>query len=237
MRERNAMQAAYARAKGKRYAETFRCPGGALCLDFCNSGQGIRGSRQEEWIPTFADLVDWLEAAEALTKSQALRLRTGGAEAPQAAQQLFERAIAFREALARVLLARTEGRAPANEDLRLIDAEYARTAPFARLSATDDGFAWTLDSSAAELDAALRQFDLLLAVPGRNEELQPPLVRDGELRQPHEGAPPPCPAAAQRLTSATAQPGCGWLRPTEGSRRPCRDSPGSPCSRRLRKSR
>ena len=105
MRERNAMQVAYARTKGKRYAETFRCPGGALCLDFCNSGQGIRGSRQEEWIPTYADLVDWLEAAGALTESQALRLRTGGAEAPQAAQQLFERAIAFREALARVLLA------------------------------------------------------------------------------------------------------------------------------------
>src|SRR5437773_1881421 len=34
--------------------------------------------------------------------------------------------------------------------------EYARAAPFARLSATDDGFAWTLDSSAAELDAVLR---------------------------------------------------------------------------------
>src|SRR5213083_1040580 len=151
MRERNAMQAAYARTKSKRYAETFRCPGGALCLDFCNSGQGIRGSRQEEWIPTYADLVDWLEAAGALTESQALRLRTGAAEAPQAAQQLFERAIAFR-----VLLARTEGRAAAREDLRLIDAEYARTAPFARLSATDDGFAWALDSSAAELDAALR---------------------------------------------------------------------------------
>src|SRR3989442_4547641 len=175
MRERNAMQVAYARTKGKRYAETFRCPG-APCA--------------EEWIPTYADLVDWLEAAEALTESQALRLRTGGAEAPQAAQQLFKRAIAFREALARVLLARTEGRAPANEDLRR-----------------------------------------------RNQELQPPLGRDGELRQPHEGAPPPCPAAAQRLTSATARPGCVWLRPTEGSRRPCRDSPGSPCSRRLRKSR
>ena len=155
MRERNAMQVAYERTKGKRYAETFRCPGGILCLDFCNSGQGIRGS-QEEWIPTYADLVDWLEAAGALTESQALRLRASGTEAPHAAQQLFERAIAFREALARVLLARTEGRAPANEDLRLIDAEYARTAPFARLSATDDGFAWTLDSSAAELDAALR---------------------------------------------------------------------------------
>src|SRR5947207_15587452 len=105
MRERNAMQVAYSRTRGKRYAETFRCPGGALCLDFCNSGQGIRGS-QEEWIPTYADLVDWLEAAGDLPESQALRLRTGGADAPQAAQQLFERAIAFRKALARVFLAR-----------------------------------------------------------------------------------------------------------------------------------
>jgi predicted RNA-binding Zn ribbon-like protein len=156
MRERNAMQVAYARTKGKRYAETFRCPGGALCLDFCNSGQGIRGSREEEWIPTFADLVDWLEAAEALTESQALGLRAGGAEAPQAAQQLFKRAIAFREALARVLLARTEGRAAAGEDLRIIDAQYARTAPFARLAATPEGFAWSLDAADSTLDAALR---------------------------------------------------------------------------------
>jgi predicted RNA-binding Zn ribbon-like protein len=156
MRETNASQAAYALAIGRRYAETFRCPGGALCLDFCNSGQGIRGSRQEEWIPTYADLVDWLEAAEALTESQALRLRTGGAEAPQAAQQLFERAIAFREALARVLLARTESRAAAGEDLGIIDAQYARTAPFARLAATPEGFAWSLDAAASALDAALR---------------------------------------------------------------------------------
>src|SRR2546427_417441 len=161
MRERNAMQVAYARTKGKGYAETFRCPGGALCLDFCNSGQGIRGFRQEEWIPTYADLVVWLEAAEALTESQALRLRTGGAQAPQAAQQLFERAIAFREALARVLLARAESRAAAREDLGLIEA-----------------------------------------VPGRNEELQPPLVRDGELRQPHEGAAPPREAGSKRLSQA-----------------------------------
>jgi predicted RNA-binding Zn ribbon-like protein len=37
MRERNAIQAAYARTKGKRYAETFRCPGGAARLRRCGS--------------------------------------------------------------------------------------------------------------------------------------------------------------------------------------------------------
>jgi predicted RNA-binding Zn ribbon-like protein len=155
MREGNAMQAAYARTKGKRYAETFRCPGGVLCLDFCNSGQGAR-ARREEWITGFADLIDWLEAAEALTKAQAARLRAAGERSPQAAQRFWARAIKFREALARVLLARTEGRAAAGEDLRRIDTEYGRTAPFARLSSTAGGFAWSLDPAASALDAALR---------------------------------------------------------------------------------
>src|SRR5437763_15671341 len=85
MRERNAMQVAYSRTKGKRYAETFGCGGGALCLDFCNSGQGIRGS-QEEWIPSYADLVAWLEAAGARPASHALMHHPGAARAPHAAQ-------------------------------------------------------------------------------------------------------------------------------------------------------
>jgi predicted RNA-binding Zn ribbon-like protein len=155
MRERNAMQVAYARTKGKRYAETFRCPGGALCLDFCNSGQGGR-ARREEWITGFADLIDWLEAAEAVTKVQAARLRAAGVRSPQAAQALWLRAIEFREALARILLARREGRPVPGEDLSTIDAEYGRTASFARLSSTGDGYQWSLDSTAAALDAALQ---------------------------------------------------------------------------------
>src|ERR1700694_3918961 len=99
MREGNAMQAAYARTKGKRYAETFRCPGGALCLDFCNSGQGAR-ARREEWITGFADLIDWLEAAGAVSKAQAAKLRAAAARSPQTAQQFWARAIALREGFA-----------------------------------------------------------------------------------------------------------------------------------------
>jgi predicted RNA-binding Zn ribbon-like protein len=144
------------RTQGKPYSETFRCPGGILCLDFCNSGQGSRNSRREEWIASFADLIDWLEAAEAIDAEQAARLRAAGERSPQSAHELWARAIELREAMARVFLARTEGRPAATEDLRAIDAEYARTAGFARLSATDDGFAWRIDSSATGLDAALR---------------------------------------------------------------------------------
>jgi predicted RNA-binding Zn ribbon-like protein len=140
--------------KLKPYAETFRCPGGALCLDFCNTGQGLKNSRGEEWVLTFADLIDWLSTAKALDASQAARLRAAGERSPEAAAEVWRRSIELREALARALLARTEGRQVQASDLNVIDEEYARTAPFAHLAATDDGFTWTVEAEA--LDSALR---------------------------------------------------------------------------------
>lgn len=160
------VKTAYERTRGKPYSETFRCPGGALCLDFCNSGQEddsrfgglrmVRGGGDEEWIASFADLIDWLDAGEAIGAKQAARLRAAGARSPESARELWKRALELREAMARVFLAHTGGRRAETADLKIIDGEYARTAPFARLSATDDGFAWSLDPSTEALDAALR---------------------------------------------------------------------------------
>lgn len=147
---------AHERLRGKPLAETFRCPGGALCLDFCNSGQGARNRSKQEWLTGFADLIDWLEAAGAIDASHAGRLRAEGRRSPQAAQALWLRALELREALARVLLARTEGRGADGADLAMIQAEFARTATFARLAPSAQGFAWDVDPKAAVLDAALR---------------------------------------------------------------------------------
>ena len=147
---------AFQRARGKPYAETFRCPGGALCLDFCNSGQNARGPSGAEWIAGFPELIDWLEAAEAITRGQAARLRRAAAASPRAAAQVWGRAIKFREALFRVLNARTEGGAIAREDLSIVEAEHARAVSFARLAWTGDGYSWSLDPSAESLDAALQ---------------------------------------------------------------------------------
>src|SRR2546430_12718867 len=93
---------AYQRAKGKPYAETFRCPGGALCLDFCNSGQDARGSSGAESIAGFPELIDWLDAAQAITRGQAARLRRAAAASARAAGQGWRQAIKFRDNLLRV---------------------------------------------------------------------------------------------------------------------------------------
>jgi predicted RNA-binding Zn ribbon-like protein len=113
----------------------------------------MRGSSKEEWIADYGDLIDWLKGAQAIGPTQAARLH---AAAPQAAQEVWQRSIELREALARVLLARTEGKKPQAADLKVIDVEYARSAPFARLAPTAEGFAWSLDPSAEAPDAALR---------------------------------------------------------------------------------
>src|SRR5881392_4032783 len=146
----------FQRARGKPYAETFRCPGGALCLDFCNSGQNARGPSGAEWIAGFPELIDWLEAADAITRGQAARLRRAAAASPRAAAEVWGRAIKFREALFRVLNARAEDGALAREDLAYIEAEHARAASFARLSWKGDAYRWSLDPSAAALDAAMQ---------------------------------------------------------------------------------
>ena len=141
------------RLRQKPLWETLRCPGGAPCLDFCNSVQGLRNSESQEWLADFADLVDWLEASEALDAKQAKQLRAEGNKAPKAAEEVWKRAIRLRDALGRVLLAKAADRPPEGDDLAVIDAEYARTAPFAHLAATSKGFAWELKP---DLQAALR---------------------------------------------------------------------------------
>jgi predicted RNA-binding Zn ribbon-like protein len=148
--------AAYERTRAKPYAETFRCPGGELCLDFCNTGQGRRGSRGEEWITGFADLLAWLQAAGALPARQVSALRTAADHALQKAERVCSRALALREALARVLLARAAEKSPDAADLRALEAEYARTARYARLASTEEGFGWSVDAQADELEVALR---------------------------------------------------------------------------------
>jgi len=149
---------AYERTRAKPYAETFRCPGGELCLDFCNTGQHVRGAGEEqiEWLTDFGELVAWLHAAGALSAKQVSSLRAAAERAPEAAQRVWSRALRFREALARVLIAKAQGRSPFTDDLQLIEQEYARSARYARLAAAADGFHWTVDNEAEDLDLALR---------------------------------------------------------------------------------
>src|SRR5258706_13273052 len=117
-----AASTAFQRSKGKLYAETFRCPGGALCLDFCNSGGGTRSSSGTEWIASFTDLVDWLEAAAAVTGSQAARLRQAGAGSSRPPAQGWGRAIKYLETPFCGLKGKAQGKALARRGLSVFES-------------------------------------------------------------------------------------------------------------------
>ena len=104
----------YERARSKPYAETFRCPGGELRLDFCNTGHGLRNSTQAEWLTSYAELVSWLDTAGAISRKQAAALHATAQRSTESAKRVWSRAIRLRDAVADVLLAKAGDRAPAN---------------------------------------------------------------------------------------------------------------------------
>ena len=144
------------RTRSKPCGETLRCPGGALCLDFCNTGQGARDAHGSEWLAGFADLLDWLEAEGALGADQAKRIREAARAAPERARALWSRALELREALRRVFEARVRGEAPPREALARLEAEHALGAAFARLAWRHGQGRWELDASVGAPDALLQ---------------------------------------------------------------------------------
>lgn len=144
----NGLSAA-ARTGGKAYEETFRCPGGALCLDFCNTGQAMRSPRQAEWISGFGDLVDWLEAGEAISHMQARRWRRAGEAAPGAAATAWRQAITLREVLFRVFNAAARGVDAERDDLQVIEAAFTASLASSRFERSDENYTWQLTPEAA----------------------------------------------------------------------------------------
>lgn len=142
------------RVRCKPCGATFSCPAGALCLDFCNTCQGAKAGA--EWVTSYADLLDWLEAAGALGAEQARRLRLSAREDPDAAARALREVLELRVVLLRAVEARTRGKAPAREDLAQLAAAYRRSATHARLDWRDGRAMWALDPGAGAPDAVLQ---------------------------------------------------------------------------------
>lgn len=141
---------------GKAYAETSRCPGGALCLDFCNTGQGARDRGGAEWLAGFDDLLNWFDASAALKPEYVRRFRHAADHAPDYASKFRLRAIALRETLHRVFEARVRGEVPSRADLARLETEYAQGAAFAQLAWEHGRGTWKLDPAVTELAAMLQ---------------------------------------------------------------------------------
>ncbi len=133
----------------------FDMVGGAVCLDFVNTGSKRRQGPFEDKLTSYDDLVAWAAQAEQLPADDAERLRAQAVRQPKEAQRALERGRALREALYRVFSTRWHEQEVAQADLELISEEYARATSQRTLARAADGTIAFQFRSDAALDRPL----------------------------------------------------------------------------------
>lgn len=134
---------------------TFDLSGGRLCLDFVNTVAGMRGVQPKERLGGYADLVEFARQASALADARAKRLAAEARRRPDEAARVFGAAVALREALYRVFLAKARGGEPDRGDLELVQAALRDALVHRSLVCEGDAFAYGWEEPAAALDAPL----------------------------------------------------------------------------------
>ncbi|HXE90489.1 MAG TPA: ABATE domain-containing protein [Terriglobales bacterium] len=131
---------------------TFELTGGALCLDFVNTlnHRGEPG-REEELLPSYRRLLAWSRQARALPRPEVARLaRLARVHAGRASSAL-RLATRLREALYRIFSAVAAGRAPAEADLRLLNAMAAEALSRQWIVHRERGFVWEWRQAGSDL--------------------------------------------------------------------------------------
>ncbi|MBI5304531.1 MAG: ABATE domain-containing protein [Chloroflexi bacterium] len=116
--------------------------GGALCLDFANTVGDHKTDHPSEHLTSYADLVAWSRHAGILDAQTARQMLAQAARRPAAARNVLRQAVALREALYRIFVARADDASPQSRDLDLLNQAIARAFAHARLISNGNDFAW-----------------------------------------------------------------------------------------------
>jgi len=139
--------------------------GGDPALDFANTLGGLRdGPWDDEWLHDYADLAGWAHHAGVLDAKAARALHRRAIEHPRAAATAFERAIALREQIHRVMAALAARDDPSAADLDAVRAAHGDAIAHAALTTRGDraDFTWPADHLDRPLwPVALAAVDLL----------------------------------------------------------------------------
>ena len=147
-------------------AAEMRLIGGRLCLDFINTVDGRKtdSPRREshsvarvlgDKLADYSDLVEWSRHSGIVTATEAKSLIQASKRKAREAKDVFDRAIALREALYRIFKAIMTSRRPQNIDLETVNDELLRARTHEKLTHVAHGFAWEWVGSEAALDRML----------------------------------------------------------------------------------
>ncbi len=148
-------------------AAEMKLVGGRLCLDFINTvdGRNSNSPRREsqsvnsqlvgDKLGEYSDLVEWSRHSGIVTAKEAERLIQASKRNAGEAKDVFDRAIALREALYRICKAIMTGRRPQTVDLKSVNDELLGARTHERLTHGAHGFTWEWVGNEAALDRML----------------------------------------------------------------------------------
>jgi predicted RNA-binding Zn ribbon-like protein len=175
-------------------APDFEFLGGALCLDFVNTGSNWRTGRGlptagTERLNHYGDFVAWARQGGVVSDAMAAALQTAANAAPDGAERSLRRARRFRAALQAAFTAAMTGEPAAPNVLNEVNREIGALLAASRLEPADDGYR--------------------LGPPGERNLANPPL--DAPLWEVTRSAIDVLTTPDVGAVHACAAESCGWL--------------------------
>jgi predicted RNA-binding Zn ribbon-like protein len=129
--------------------------GGELCLEFGNAAN--RGNPDEpiHFLNSYADLIHWAQAANALSAEAAERLLREAKKREAEAAEVTQQALTFQDTIYRIFSAQTLDQEPRPRDLETLNSAIAETLPHQRIVPQKESFEWTWGRVGDQLDYVL----------------------------------------------------------------------------------
>lgn len=135
----------------------------ALCLHFANTLDWRLGGVRQETLPTYVELLQWSQRRGIIDAAEAVWLEAEAQRHPILAGAVHQRAIALREAIARLFACTSRGQTPAVEDLDIVNAELRMTTQQLQLHLEGDATTLACVANAPTLEMMLLPIALSVA--------------------------------------------------------------------------
>lgn len=140
---------------GRRARTKVQWAGSPLCLEFTDTLTYRSGSKEEESLNSYTDLLTWCNGAGVLSDEELQQQLREGESRPKDATQALDRARVLRETIYRIFLAVAQDSLPNRADLDALNSALARAVARSQIVATDNGFDWACQGNCDALDRVI----------------------------------------------------------------------------------
>lgn len=121
-------------------SRTFDFDAGHLALDFANAADPRASGRERDWLPVYAEVLEWAIQAGTVGEELARDLWRVAEQEPGAAEAARVQMVATGKAIYTLFAGHAEGREPDGGALAELNAALERALAHRRLTVTSDGF-------------------------------------------------------------------------------------------------